>query len=123
LTAVLAGYIACDAWKGRPSPGPTPAPIADGVTLGRTFAPKLAAALADGFEASDRFLSQGKTFKEANDILKQTFYDSRQKAYADHAGAAVTAIVPDGTEIKDDAQRAAIRKFEADFAKGLRGGK
>lgn len=123
MTVMLVGILGYEAWKGR-MPGPTPpTPVADGVTLGKTFIPKLAAALADGFEASDRFLSQGKTFKEANDILKQTFYDSRQKAYADHAGAAVTAIMPDGTEIKDDAQRAAIRKFEADFAKGLRGGK
>lgn len=107
----------------RPSPQPTPPPVADGVELGRTFVPKLAAALADGFEASDRFLSQGKSFQEANDILKQTFHDSREKAFNEHAGAAITAIVPEGTELKDESQRAAIRKLESDFARGLRGGR
>jgi hypothetical protein len=122
MLAFMAGF-GWQYYKNRPTPGPTPTPVVDAVTLGKTFAPKLAAALADGFEASDRFLSQGKSFKEANDILKQTFYDSRQKAFNDHAGAAITAIVPEGAEIKDDAQREAIRKLERDFAKGLRGGK
>ncbi len=104
-------------WLGpASSPGPSAA-----VTLGRSYAPKLASSLAAGFEADADALHAGKTFAEANAALKKTYHDAAEAAFEQHAGPAITAIIPDGAEIKDQAQRDALEAFHRNFARGLRG--
>jgi hypothetical protein len=90
------------------------------VALGRSYAPRLAAALADGFDADADALAAGKSFGEANQALKRAFHEAAETAFESHAGASLTALIPDGAEIKDQAQRHALAAFHRDFAKGLR---
>lgn len=121
VSVVFAGLVVGGVWlaEGRwPFDGPSSSP--DGAALGRSFAPLLASALADGFEKGADLLAQGKSVKEADDALKQTFLDSRQKAFKDKAAPAFAAIVPFDTEPKDAAAREAYTALFRDFAKGLR---
>jgi hypothetical protein len=106
-------------WLGpTSSPGPSPSAA---VALGRSYAPKLAASLAAGFEAEADALHAGKTFGEANAALKKTYHDAAEASFERHAGAAITTLIPDGTEIKDQAERDALEAFHRGFARGLRG--
>jgi hypothetical protein len=104
-----------------PSPSPGPAPSVNAVALGRSFAPRLASALADGFDAEAAAIEAGKTVAEADATLKATFHDARARAFADHAAAPFAALVPPGSEPKDEGTRRAFAGLHRDFAKGLRG--
>lgn len=110
-------------WLGPRDAGPVPSPTPNAAALGRSYAPKLVAALAAGFEADADALHAGQSFGEADQALKKTFHDANAAAFEAHAGKALTALIPDKTEIKDQAQRAALEAFHRDFARGLKGGR
>lgn len=116
--AVVAGVLWHDGHL-----GPLWPTFSEGVTLGRSFAPRLAGSLADGFDRGAELIEQGKSVKEADDALKQVFSDARQRAFKAQAAPAFEAIVPSGLEPKDDASRKAYAVLFRDFAKGLRRGK
>jgi len=97
-----------------------PVPSVDAVALGRTFVPKLANALADGFDAGANAIKSGKSLGEGDTLIKATFHTSRAKAFDDHAGKAIHELVPDGQEINDVASRNAVVNLFTGFAKGLR---
>lgn len=120
LASVVLAAVATAWWLGPRDDRPSPAPKLDAVALGRTFAPKFAAALAVGFDADADALKAGKTFGEADQALKKAFHDANAVAFETHAGPALTAIIPDKDKIKDQAQRDALEAFHRDFAKGLR---
>jgi hypothetical protein len=88
--------------------------------LGKSFAPRLASALAEGFDAEAAALEAGKTVGEADLALKAAFHDARVKAFSDHVSPAFAAIVPPGSEPSDVATRKAFAKLHRDFARGLR---
>lgn len=97
-------------------------PASDGFKLGQALAPKLAPALAVGFRAHRKALQDGKSFKEADEILKDTFHVERAKAFAVTAGAAFNAVAPEGKEPTNPAVREAMEKLDGEFADGLDGG-
>ncbi len=118
LGAVLVvGSVAGMRWWDGKKPAPTP--TSDGVQLGRDFRGPLAKALAQGFRDADRAMGQGKTVKEADDALKQTFADARKLLFANGPAKEFEAIVPDGKEPADSAATARYRKLLVDFATGL----
>jgi hypothetical protein len=112
-------------------PGPAPDPdnpdsdptAADGAQLGRDFAPQVAKALADGFEAFAADVEAKKTMVAADGDLKAVFNRNNNKAFNTAVAPAFAALVPAGTEPKDDETRTAIVRLARDFAKGLRGGR
>jgi hypothetical protein len=106
----------------RPDPPPAPAPDGGFVALGREFAPRLAAALAAGFDAEADAYEAGKTASESNKALKEEFSRARQKAFADACGSAFAGVLPEGREPEDDARRKAVAARDRAFARGLRGG-
>lgn len=117
ITAALtAGLVV---WRLGPRDVP-PRPGTNAVALGRTFVPKLAKALADGFEAGAEAIKAGKSLGDGNILIKAKFHESRAKAFDDHAGGAIHALVPDGQELQDESQRRAMVELFEGFAKGLR---
>jgi hypothetical protein len=117
--ALTAGLVV---WKLGPRDVGPPSGV-DAVTLGRAFVPKLANALADGFDAGAAAIKSGKSLGEGDAIIKTTFHSSRAKAFEDHAGKAIHDLVPDGQEFTDGATRSAMVDLFEGFAKGLRGAK
>jgi hypothetical protein len=103
---------------GRHPDGPEP-PV-DAIALGRSFAPKLTDALADGFDAEADALEAGKSVAQADEVLKTVFHDARARAFATHAAEAFAAVVPSGGEPGNDDARKAFARMHRDFAKGLR---
>lgn len=110
-------------YKNRPTPGPAPTPTVDAVTLGKTFAPKLAASLADGFETAATMIAAGTSVKEADESLKVKFQASRNDAFKTMVAPEFAKVLPEGQEPKDPATREAAAKIHRDFASGLRGAK
>ncbi len=102
-------------------PWPTE-PSSSGVALGRAFAPVLASTLADGFDKAADLVAQGKTVQEADEALKATFLQAREKAFQDKVSPAFNALVPPNTEPKDDATRKAYVSLFREFSSGLRRG-
>jgi hypothetical protein len=123
--AILAGALAWQMWRGKvvPTPGPSPTPTVDAVTLGKTFAPKLAAALADGFEAAATMIAAGTSVTDADNSLKTKFAAARNEAFKASVAPEFSKILPEGQEPKDPATREAFAKIHRDFASGLRGAK
>jgi hypothetical protein len=113
---LMAALILASAWFER---GPAPPASVDGVKLGKSFVQPLAGALADGFDAHADAMEAGKTTGEADETLKSTFAKARAKAFADQS-APFAALVPAGSEPKDDETRRAFIRLHRDFAKGLR---
>ncbi|WP_406699259.1 hypothetical protein V5E97_10315 [Singulisphaera sp. Ch08] len=114
--ALTAGLVV---WKLGPREV-APAPSVNALKLGRTFVPKLAHALADGFEAGADAIKAGKSLGEGDALIKTTFHASRAKAFDDHASQAIHELVPDGQEIKDVTTRNAVVDLFRGFAQGLR---
>lgn len=120
LTAALAWHM----WRERtPTPGPTPTPTVDAVTLGKQFAPKLAASLADGFETAATMIAAGTSVTDADNALKTKFATGRNDAFKSLVAPEFSKILPEGQEPKDPATREAFAKLHRDFASGLRGAK
>lgn len=127
LVMVLAlGFGGWQWWSNRdaePKPPLPPTPTVDAVALGKSFSPKLAASLADGFETAATMIAAGTSVKDADEALKAKFQANRWAAFAELAGPTFDAVVPANQEPKDAATRAAFAELHRDFAKGLRGAK
>jgi hypothetical protein len=113
VVAAVAAALTWYAWNSIP-------PSGDGVVAGRAFAPELSNALAAGFDAAAEAIEHGKSVAEADQALKTVFHDVRARAFADRVAPRFEAIVPSGTEPKDDATRRAFAQLHRDFAQGLR---
>lgn len=117
ISAALAAEITVwwlQPWNHRPTPS------VDAAALGRAFVPKLAAALAAGFDADADALHAGKSVGEADAALKEAFHEANARAFESHASQALLTLIPDGDEIKTQAQRDSLEAFHREFARGLR---
>lgn len=112
-----AGWFAYD----RLGPGPAPPdPRVNAATLGKSYAPKLADACADGWESAAATLESGKTVAESLAAFKAAWSDSLRKAFASEVKPTFALVLPEGTEPADAAKRAEVVKLWRDFAAGLR---
>jgi hypothetical protein len=121
----LASLLAFEAWRtyhaGASTP-PAPATV-DGAALGRAYAPVVVATLADGWNAAADALAAGKTVAEAQAALQKTWSDERSKQFAAAVAPHLAAILPEGAEPADDAQRTKTAELWRAFARGLKGGR
>lgn len=122
LVVNLVVMLALFGWFYHTRSDTTPAP-ANGVKLGKSFAPALAGSLADGLEAMAADLEATQPLAKADEHLKAVFQANRQAAFQTIVAPALAAVVPDQTEPADAATRARYVRLVRDIAKGLRGGK
>ncbi|WP_422928538.1 hypothetical protein [Singulisphaera sp. PoT] len=121
-SVIAIGFAIRNSRDSAPTPTPTPTPVdAGGFKAGRDFVPILGESLAQGFDALADKIDSGAKVEDADAALKRAFDAARAKAFADKASPGFAAIVPSGTEPKDDAARKAYSAYSRDFAKGLRG--
>jgi hypothetical protein len=106
----------------RPTP-PAPVAAADGVALGRSYAPVLASTYGDGWTAAADSLEKGGTVGDAQKALQDTWRDARERAFAARAVPAFARVLPEGAEPSTPEKRAEVVKLWRDFARGLKGGK
>lgn len=93
----------------------------DAQALGREFAPKLAAGLAEGFDAGAEVLeSADGTIAAGIEKQKAVFLASREKAFERLVGPAFALIVPEGKEPDSRSTRIELARAWREFAKGLR---
>lgn len=93
----------------------------DAAALGSEFVPKLAASLADGFDAgADTLEGSDGTVAAAIEKQKVVFADARAAAFEKAVGPAFALIVPDGKEPESRGSRIELARAWRDFAKGLR---
>jgi hypothetical protein len=122
---ILSGVVAYDHTAGHRWPSPDAAPgngAADGVALGKAYAPGVLSASADGWEAAAAALAAGQSVNECQKVLYSVRAQSLQKSFAPFAPK-LSAVLPEGTEPRDDAHRAQVVAFWRAIARGLRGGR
>lgn len=95
----------------------------DGAALGRAFAPTLAATLSDAWLAAADAIAKGKGVAEAQGVLQDAWKKARIDAFVAKVAPEFAKVLAEGTEPRDDAQRAAVAKLWRDFARGLKGGR
>lgn len=96
----------------------------DAVALGAEFAPMLAVALADGFEAGATVLEgPGGSVALGIEKQKEVAEAAKDRAFEAKVGPAFALIVPDGAEPTDQYKRAELARVWRDFARGLRKGR
>ena len=96
---------------------------ADGGSLGRAYATTIATTCADAWGAAADAIEAGKTVAEAQAVLQWTWREARVHAFNARVAPAFEAVLPEGAEPKDKAQRAAVVALWRAFARGLKGGK
>jgi hypothetical protein len=102
---------------------PGPGSAVDGAMLGRAYAPVVVATLSDAWNAAADALGRGQTVAQAQAALQQNWQAGRTKAFAASVAPEFAKVLPEGSEPKDDAQRAAVVALWRAFAKGLKGGR
>lgn len=127
LTAVL-GLLAAAGVTGyctRPfNNGAVPTdPLVEAATLGRDYAPRLAATYADGWEAAATTLERGGTVTDAQKALQTQWSAGRTRLFKAAVEPAFARTLPAGTEPPDGASRARVAALWRAFAAGLRGQK
>ena len=124
VASTIIGVMGATIWLGPRDQRPTPAPAPpSAVELGRAYAPLLIEAEAKAFDADADALHAGKPFGDANKTAKATFDRERKPAFEKLAGKALTDLIPEGEDIKSQAQRDRLETWHREFAKGLRGAK
>lgn len=122
LVLILTGVVAYDHF--HDPRGAAPAAVAvDGARLGRAYAPTLAPALADGWDAAAAAIEGGKSVADAQESLQATFKAGRIKQFAEKVAPDFASVLAEGSEPKDAPARAEVAKLWRSFAKGLRGGR
>jgi hypothetical protein len=116
------GHLAAPAANVIPSP-PAPVAAADGVALGRSYAPVLASTYGDGWTAAADSLEKGGAVGDAQKALQDTWRDARERAFAARVTPAFARVLPEGAEPSTPEKRAEVVKLWRDFARGLKGGK
>ena len=108
----------------KPNNGVAPMPAAvDGVKLGRAYAPALAPALGEAWEAAAGAIEAGKGMGEAQETLQATFKAARVKAFTDKVAPEFAKVLAEGAEPKDAAARSEVANLWRGFARGLKGGR
>jgi hypothetical protein len=124
LGLALAALLAYDILSRIHHEGTTPAPTAvDGAALGRAYAPTVVSTLADAWTAAADTLAQGKSVVEAQAALHASWEASRAKVFVSNVAPALAKVLPEGSDPKDDAQRAEVVALWRAFARGLKGGR
>lgn len=103
--------------------GPGEARAIDARALGVEFAPRLAACLADGFEAGAEALESDGRIAEAIEKQKQVFSDRRAAEFEKVVAPAFALIVPDDRATPSRQTKIELARAWRDFASGLRGKK
>jgi hypothetical protein len=128
VLACLVGYdhFVIEPRHGPPSPAPAPAPggdDVDGAKLGRDYAPALVAVYSDAYEAAAALLEKGATMKQVQDSFVASWQKARVAKFEALVEPSFLRVLPEGTEPRDAAHRAAVVKLYRDFARGLKGGR
>jgi len=95
----------------------------DGAALGRAYAPVVVTTLADAWTSAADALETGKTVNESQAILQDSWKMARNAAFTSKVAPTLVKVLPEATEPKDDAQRAATVALWRAFARGLKGGR
>jgi hypothetical protein len=123
LGMALASVATFEVVTRLPHAAPKPKPLVDGAKLGRAYAPQVVSTLSDAWNAAADALSQGKSVAEAQATLQQNWQAARAKAFVASTAPEFAKVLADGTEPKDDTQRAAAVALWRSFARGLKGGR
>ena len=123
IGAVLACLLTVDIVGRVPHRPPSHASAVDSAALGRAYAPVVVATLADAWAKAADALVAGKTVAETQFILQENWKDGRTQVFHDRIAPGLAKFLPEGTEPKDDTQRAEVADAWRAFARGLKGGK
>lgn len=106
-----------------PTPGPTPTPGPDTpmAKVARDFANGVLEAYAASWETNATVLASGQPVVAALAASDAKLRDLRMAAFRATFYPELNRVIPDNTEVKDQAQRDAIVKLERDFSAALRG--
>ena len=125
LAMALAAVVTFEVVTRMPhaAPSPSPAPVVDGVKLGKAYAPQVLSSLSDAWNAAADALAQGKSMAEAQAVLQQSWQSARAKAFTASVAPEFSRVLAEATEPRDAAQRAQVVSLWRDFAKGVKGGR
>ena len=112
-------YVAVDLHGARP----VPRTMVDGAALGRNYAVAVTTTLSDAWTAAADAVAQGKTITEAQKILQDKWKADRTAVFTAKVAPTFVSVLPEASEPKDDAQRAAVVTLWRSFARGLKGGR
>ncbi len=101
----------------------SPTKPVDGAAIGRAYATTIAATLADAWRAAADAFASGKTVGEAQAVFQDSWKKARGDAFVARVAPEFAKVLPEGSEPKDAAQRAATVALWRDFARGLKGGR
>jgi hypothetical protein len=118
---ILAGVVLFDHLA--PYRVPAPAPVIDGVVLGKAYAPVLLSTYGDAWQAAAKTLEEGKPVAEAQKTLQETWKDARVKAFKTHVASSFALVLPEGTEPTTPEKRSQVVKLWRTFAQGLKDGR
>jgi hypothetical protein len=118
---LLAAVVVHDHIQPFVEPGNPPA--VNGKSLGRSYAPTVAANLGDAWLAGADALEQGKTVTEAQAALQLAWQAARGKSFEVKVVPEFIKVLPEGQEPNTPAARAEVVKLWRDFAAGLKGGR
>lgn len=104
------------------APAPPPDPTAGLAYWGRHYGPTLARSEATGWDAAADAMAQGKSVADCMVAKQSAALCARQTAFAT-LEPKLAAVLPEGAEPKDDADRARVANAWRAFASGLKGGK
>jgi hypothetical protein len=123
IGGLLAALLALAGWHvASTRPPKPPDPSAGLAALGRHYAPSLARAYAAGWDAAADAIAGNKTVAEAQAALQATFAAERARSIAE-VTPALAAVLAEGAEPKDAADRIRVASAWRAFASGLKGGR
>lgn len=104
-----------------PNPTPTPGPDTPMAKVARDFANGVLEAYATSWEVNATVLASGQPPAAAFDAGNKKLLDLRLDSYRKTFRPVLNAVLPEGAEVRDQAQRDAVTRLERDFAAALRG--
>jgi hypothetical protein len=105
------------------NPPPVTMTRVDGAQLGKAYARSVVASLSESWNAAADTLAQGKSMAEAQETLQQTWQELRVKDFVAGVAPDFAQVLAEGSEPRDDAQRAEVVALWRAFARGLKGGR
>ncbi len=117
---VMGVVVAYDHFHGRVDPSNPDTTTVNGVALGKEYAPMLAAAYAQGWEAAAIAIESGKTVSEAQQSLQASWRESLNTSFRTTVEPGFGVVLPAGTEPTDQAKRKQVADLWRAFARGLR---
>jgi hypothetical protein len=104
-----------------PGPTPTPGPETPMAKVARDFVNGVLEAYAASWETNATVLASGQPASAASAASDAKLRDLRMAAFRATFYPELNRVLPEGTDVKDQAQRDAITRMERDFAAALRG--